>query len=61
MEVPYIWPKNIPNIENYKIGFDPKLFTQLTIEKYFGGKIKLIPIGFNFPNKVKYKEKKFSN
>ena len=58
MEVPYIWPKNIPNIENYKIGFDPKLFTQLTIEKYFGGKIKLIPIGFNFPNKVKYKEKK---
>ena len=35
LEIPYFWPKNISNIQNYKIGFDPILFTEKTLEKYF--------------------------
>ena len=58
IEIPYTWPKNIVNISNYKIGFDPKLFTKITLEKYFDNKFKLIPINFNFKNKIKKKLKK---
>ena len=56
LEIPYIWPKNLSFLHNHKIGFDPKLFTKKTLEKYFENKFNLIPISFNFKNK---KENKF--
>ncbi len=52
-EIPYTFPKNLSNIENTKIGFDPKLFTEDTLEKYFGNKASLIPIEYKFNNKIK--------
>ena len=55
-EIPYKWPKNIKNIHNYKIGFDPKLFTNNTLERYFEKKVNLIPIEFKFENIIRYKE-----
>ncbi len=58
LEIPYIWPKDLPNLENLKIGFDPELFTEKTLEKYFEGKVNLIPYRFNFRNIVKNKSKK---
>ena len=48
-------PKNLPNIINSKIGFDPYLFTRDILEKYFENKCNLIPICFNFNNKFKKK------
>ena len=54
-EMPYILPKNLQNLNKKKIGFNPKLFTQNTIENYFENKLNLIPIEFDFKNK---KEKK---
>ncbi len=51
-EIPYVLPKNLSNIYNYKIGFDPNLFTQMTLEKYFGNKFNLIPLVFNFNNSI---------
>ena len=54
-EIPYKWPKNISNIENNKIGFDPSLFTRAILDKYFENKVKLIPICFNFKSKFKKK------
>ena len=50
-EIPYLWPKNLKNIKNYKIGFNPKLFTEKTLNIYFEKKINLIPIEFIFKNK----------
>ena len=58
LEIPYIWPKDLPDLENLKIGFDPKLFTEKTLEKYFEGKVNLIPYQFNFRNNKKNKSKK---
>ena len=55
LEIPYVWPKNISNIRNSKIGFDPKLFTDKTINLYFGGKVNLVPLEFNFKNKSEKK------
>ena len=55
LEIPYKWPKNLANIKNSKIGFDPNLFTKDILEKYFENKVKLIPIFFNFNNKFKKK------
>ena len=55
LEIPYVWPKNISNIRNSKIGFDPKLFTDKTINLYFGGKVNLVPLEFNFKNKPEKK------
>ena len=55
LEIPYVWPKNISNIRNSKIGFDPKLFTDKTINLYFGGKVNLVPLEFNFKNKYEKK------
>ena len=57
LEIPYFWPKNITNIQNYKIGFDPILFTEKTLEKYFDNKVNLIPLKFKFENK---EDKKFN-
>ena len=58
LEIPHIWPKNLANIVNSKIGFDPKLFTASTLEKYFDKKVKLIPLEFIFKDIVKFKENK---
>ena len=55
LEIPYVWPKNISNIRNSKIGFDPKLFTDKTINLYFGDKVNLVPLEFNFKNKSEKK------
>ncbi len=57
-EFPYVWPKDLINIANKKIGFDPKLFTETTLIKYFAEKADLIPIMFDFKNKVKKKKSK---
>ena len=35
LEIPYTLPKDKLDIKNTKIGFDPKLFTNFTLEKYF--------------------------
>ncbi len=56
LEIPFIWPKDLSNIRNLKIGFNPKLFTENTLEKYFKKKVNLIPIGFDFKDEVKFKK-----
>ena len=49
IEIPYIYPKDIfKNDKVKKIGYDPKLFTSSTLERYFGYKFQLIPIKQNF-------------
>ena len=55
LEIPYIWPKNLLNIDNCKIGFNPKLFTKITLLKYFENKVKLLPFEINFNNKLQKK------
>ena len=47
-ETPYTLPKNLLKIHKFKIGFDPKLFTETTLKTYFDDKTHLIPIQFNF-------------
>ncbi len=44
-EIPYVWPKNILN-KKIKIGFDPNLFTNETLHKYFGDEYNLRPLNF---------------
>ncbi len=51
-EIPYVWPKNILN-KKIKIGFDPNLFTNETLHKYFGDEYNLCPLDFKFKNKKK--------
>ena len=59
-----ITQKNIlnTNIIN-KIGYDPKLFTRSTLERYFGYKFQLIPINTNLVDEIfqeqRNKEKMF--
>ena len=38
-EFPYVWPKDLISIANKKIGFDPKLFSEITLIKYFARKL----------------------
>ncbi len=57
-EIPYTWPKNLSEIKNLRIGFDPKLFTENTLKKYFENKNKLVPVEFFFKNKKKEKVSK---
>ena len=59
LEIPYSWPKNIPNINNKKIGFDPKLFTEATLEKYFEKNVNLNPISYYFETRESRKLNKF--
>ena len=54
-EIPYFWPKNVLNIKDKKIGFNPKLFTEKILNIYFEKKTNLIPTEFIFKNKVKRK------
>ena len=51
LQIPNCYPKNLLNLKNYNIGFDPKLFTKNTLERYFDNKFSLIPIEFKFKNK----------
>ena len=59
MEIPHTFPKDLPIIKNTKIGFDPKLFTEETLKKYFDNKVSLIPIEYKFNNKSRRKENYF--
>tara|TARA_B100000886_G_scaffold296985_1_gene224483 strand:+ start:5104 stop:6807 length:1704 start_codon:yes stop_codon:yes gene_type:complete len=57
-EIPYLFPKNLKEVKNIKIGFDPNLFTEITLEKYFGSHVKLIPLIYDFKIKdLKINEK----
>ncbi len=58
-EIPYTFPKDLPIIKNTKIGFDPKLFTEEILERYFNNKASLIPIEYKFNNKSRRKENYF--
>ena len=49
-EIPYIWPKDILK-KQIKIGFDPDLFTRVTLNKYFGDNYNLVPLNFKFKSK----------
>ena len=45
IEIPYKYPKDVLNKRAIKkIGYDPKLFTSATLERYFGFNYQLIPI-----------------
>ena len=52
LEIPHIYPKDLSNMHNSKIGFNPKLFTKTILERYFENKNNLIPVEFNFKNKI---------
>ena len=59
IEIPYIYPKDIfKNDKVKKIGYDPKLFTSSTLERYFGYKFQLIPIKQNFIDSFFLEKKK---
>ena len=58
-EIPKKWPKNLTFIKNYNIGFDPKLFTENILHKYFDRKVNLIAKAFYFKNTKKDKSSKF--
>ncbi len=58
-QIPYFLPKNLDYINKNRIGFDPKLFTEDTLNKYFADKIKLVPISYRFDNKKKGKNIKY--
>ena len=55
LEIPHTWPKNLRAIENYKIGFNPKLFTTKTLDLYFENKVNLVPTIFKLKNNKKKK------
>ena len=56
IEIPYFWPKNILSKSKKKlsIGFDPKLFTYFSLNRYFENCCKLIPINENIFNKANH-------
>ena len=58
-EIPKEWPKNLTFIKNYNIGFDPKLFTEDILHKYFDRKVNLIAKAFYFKNTKKDRSSKF--
>ena len=53
LEIPYIFPKDLRDIKEKKIGFDPKLFTESSLSKYFNKIVDLVPIEYDFKNKPK--------
>ena len=55
LEIPFFLPKNLSDIKNYRIGFNPKLFTENTLERYFDKKVNLIPKEFDFKNSFENK------
>ena len=58
-QIPYLWPKDIKEIKNKTIGFDPNLFTKKILGKYFEKQTSLIPIQYNFTKKIEKKNYKF--
>ena len=58
IEIPHRFPKNLAKIHNSKIGFDPKLFTEKTLNNYFEDTAFLIPVEFNFRIKSRKKIRK---
>ena len=50
-EIPNILPKDLLKLKNYKIGFNPRLFTKMFLEKYFYNSATLVPVEFDFKNK----------
>ena len=50
LQIPYKWPKDVIREGCKKIGFDPNLFTQKTLNKYFENKSNLVPLSFKFKN-----------
>ena len=59
LQIPYKWPKDVIKEDYKKIGFDPNLFTQKTLNKYFENKSNLIPLSFKFKNHKTEIKKKF--
>ena len=59
LQIPHKWPKDLKEIQNRIIGFDPKLFNEETLSKYFESKCNLVPIHFDFKNKKNQKINKF--
>tara|TARA_B100000401_G_C52811198_1_gene723861 strand:- start:2013 stop:3692 length:1680 start_codon:yes stop_codon:yes gene_type:complete len=51
-EIPYTWPKDILK-KKIKIGFDPKLFTNETLHKYFKDEYNLVPLNIKLKTKNK--------
>ncbi len=62
MEIPKYSPKNLVPKSKKKLilGFDPQLFTSLTIHNNFGNHFKLLPISENLVDKSFYKTNKKS-
>ena len=62
LEIPKIWPKEV--LYKFKkklhIGFDPKLFTNLTLYRYFDNTCKLTPLKQNLIDLI-FQEKKQKN
>ena len=50
IEIHNFLPKNI--IKNFKLGFDPSLFTQKSLNTYFGNSLKLISIENNLIDEI---------
>ncbi len=51
IEYPCLLPKKL--FQNITLGFDPKLFTKVQLQFFFGNRIKLIPIAKNLIDKLK--------
>ena len=54
IEIPFNWPKDIflSNITKLNIGFDPKLFTYLSLKNYFSNTCNLLPINEDIFTKI---------
>ena len=51
--IPQVLPKTILKNKNFKIGFDPKLFTKRTLSIFFGNtNCKYIPLNINLIDKI---------
>ena len=62
VEIPYTYPKEVLNEKKIqKIGYDPKLFTSLTLVRYFEKKYKLVPVKINFVDLIYSNYKKKEN
>ena len=59
LEIPFKWPKDLSLIRDKKIGFDPKLFTEAILSKYFENSVILIPKEYKFIKKKTKKIEKF--
>jgi len=62
IEIPKIWPNDI--FQKYKkkllLGFDPQIFTNTMLKRYFNNACKMFPIDKNFVDIIKKNKKKNS-